>query len=177
MNTKPNRTILLVEDDENDVFFFQRAMSKTGMVQPVQVARDGQEAIQYLQGAGKFASRAQFPLPALVVLDLKLPFVMGLDVLKWIRQESGLAPIVIILSASREDADVAAAYRFGANAYLVKPSEVTELDEVALAITRFWLIQNTPPASARLQAAPEVAQERAPDWAGRQGSPVAHARM
>lgn len=67
MSTKP---ILLAEDDENDVFFFQRAMSKTGTIHPLQVARDGQEAIDYLQGAGKFAGREEFPLPGLILLDL-----------------------------------------------------------------------------------------------------------
>src|SRR5579864_5000614 len=121
MITKP---ILLVEDDENDVFFFQRAMSKAGMTNPVQVAGDGQEAIDYLRGAGKFADRSKFPLPELILLDLKLPFVMGLDVLRWIREQSELVPIVIILSSSREEEDIAAAYKLGANAYLVKPVEV-----------------------------------------------------
>src|SRR5579859_3819304 len=109
------RPILLVEDDENDVFFFKRAMKKTGVANPLQVATNGQEAIHYLQGTGKFAERAQFPLPELVLLDLKLPFVMGLDVLRWIRQQSGLVPIVVILSASQEESDIAAAYRLGAN--------------------------------------------------------------
>jgi len=141
MNTT---TILLVEDDENDVFFFQRALTRAGVNNPLQVAHHGQEAIDYLQGGGKFTERAEFPLPGLILLDLKLPFVMGLDVLKWIRQESGLSPIVLILSSSREDEDVAAAYRLGANAYLVKPADVSELEGIARAINDFWLTRNTP---------------------------------
>jgi two-component system response regulator len=145
MITKP---ILLVEDDENDVFFFQRAMSKAGIMTPVRVARDGQQAIDYLEGMGKFARRAEFPLPDLILLDLKLPFVMGLDVLKWIRQQSGLAPIVVVLSSSREEADIAAAYRLGANAYLVKPAEPGNLGDMVRAINDFWLTQNEPPPNS-----------------------------
>src|SRR5579859_388395 len=133
------KPILLVEDDENDVFFFQRAMGKAGITNPVQVAADGREAIDYLSGVGKFAGRPASLLPSLVLLDLKLPFVMGLDVLKWIRQQSGLAPIVVILSSSREEADIAAAYRLGANAYLVKPVETSMLLEMVKAINLFWL--------------------------------------
>jgi len=139
-------TILLVEDDENDVFFFQRALNKTGTTTPLQVAHDGQEAIDYLRGAGKFAERAKFPQPGLILLDLKLPFVMGLDVLKWIRQQSDLSPIVLILSSSRQDDDVDAAYRLGANAYLVKPIDVSDLQGMVRAINDFWLRQNTPPS-------------------------------
>ena len=139
-------TILLVEDDENDVFFFQRALKKAGVTNPLQVARDGQEAIDYLRGSGKFADRARFPQPGLVLLDLKLPFVMGLEVLKWIRQRSDLSPVVIILSSSQQDEDVAAAYRLGANAYLAKAADVSKLETMVRAINDFWLMQNTPPS-------------------------------
>ena len=141
-------------------------MNKAGMVNPVQLANDGQAAIDYLQGTGKFAQRAEFPLPALILLDLKLPYVMGLDVLKWIRQQCGWAPIVVILSSSRAEADIAAAYRLGANAYLVKPAEVSKLDDMVKAIKDFWLTHNTPspgslvPANARTQ--PINGQLRAP---------------
>jgi CheY-like chemotaxis protein len=138
-------TILQVEDDENDVFFFQRAMNKAGLAHLLQVAHDGQEAIDYLQGLGKFAKREKFPLPGLILLDLKLPFVMGLDVLKWIRQQPELTCVVIILSSSREEGDVAEAYRSGANAYLVKPADVSKLEGLVRAINDFWLMQNTPP--------------------------------
>ena len=139
------KTILLVEDDENDVFFFQRALKKANFIDPLQVARDGQEAIDYLQGAGKFAERAKYPLPGVILLDLKLPFVMGLDVLKWIRHQSEFAPIMIILSSSQEEEDIVAAYRLGANAYLVKPTDVSKLEGMVRAINDFWLLQNTPP--------------------------------
>ena len=116
------RTILQVEDDPNDVFLLQHAMKKVGLLNPIQVATDGQQAIDYLKGAGKFAEREEFPLPCLVLLDLKLPHVMGLNVLKWIRQQPGAPLVVVMLTASGEDADIATAYRLGANAFLTKPS-------------------------------------------------------
>ena len=145
-------TILLVEDDENDAFFLQRAMHKTGMANPVRNAWDGREAIDYLRGAGKFGRRAEFPLPGLVLLDLKLPFVMGLDVLKWIRQNADSPPIVIILSSSADPADVAAAYQLGANGYLVKPVAASQLEEMVRAINDFWLLHNTPPVSSSVDS-------------------------
>jgi DNA-binding response OmpR family regulator len=165
MSTQP---ILLVEDDENDVFFFQRAMNKAGMNHPLQVARDGQEAIDYLRGVEKFAERAEYPPPCLILLDLKLPFVMGLDVLKWIRQQSNVASIVLILSSSREETDIAAAYRLGANGYLVKPAQTSDLGDMVRAVSDFWLKQNTPPPSQRMDREPEVATEPVPGRAGHQ---------
>jgi DNA-binding response OmpR family regulator len=148
-------TILIVEDDENDAFFFQRTLRKIGMLNPLHNARDGQEAIDYLKGTGKFARRAEFPLPGLILLDLKLPFVMGLDVLKWIRQSSELSPIVIILSSSADERDIASAYRLGANAYLVKPSEAGKLEVMVRALNEFWLLQNTAPPNCGVTCAPD----------------------
>ena len=139
------KTILQVEDDPNDIFFLQRAMKKAGVLNPIQVARDGQQAIDYLQGVEKFADREKFPFPCLVLLDLKLPHVMGLDVLKWIRQESGLSMVVVVLTASADDADIASAYHLGANAFLVKPADANVLVEMAKAINEFWLTLNTLP--------------------------------
>lgn len=141
------RSILQVEDDPNDVFLLQHAMTKAGVVNPVQVVTDGQQAIDYLQGAGKFADREKFPFPCLVLLDLKLPYVMGLEVLKWIREQLG-ALTVLMLTASGEEADIAAAYHLGANGFLVKPSEASKLHEMAKAIKDFWLTHNTLPSES-----------------------------
>ena len=138
-------TILQVEDDPNDVFFFQQAMRHVGAINPIQVARNGQEAIDYLKGVGKFANREAYPLPCLVLLDLKLPHVMGLDVLKWIREQHENTRVVVLLSASGLEADIATAYRLGANGYLIKPPETSKLQEMARSIKDFWLTQNTPP--------------------------------
>jgi DNA-binding response OmpR family regulator len=139
------KTILQVEDDENDVFFLKHAMQRAGVANPIEVAQDGREAIEYLQGAGKFADRAKYPFPCLVLLDLKLPYVMGLDVLKWIREQPGMVLAVLLLTASGEEADIAAAYRLGANGFLVKPSEAGKLEEMVKAIRDFWLTHNTLP--------------------------------
>ena len=138
------KLILHVEDDENDVMLTQLAMTKAGIVNPVQVASDGQQALEYLKGEGRFANRAEFPLPHLVLLDLKLPFIPGLEVLRFIRQ-ADLPILVVILSSSDNDEDIAAAYHLGANAYLVKPNETPCLFQLAKAIKDFWLTINRPP--------------------------------
>ena len=145
------KTILQVEDDPNDVFFFQKAMEKMGITNPIQVASDGQEAIDYLQGAGKFADRGKYPFPCLVLLDLKLPYVMGLEVLKWIRKQCGATLPVIVLSASAQDEDIASSYRLGANAFLSKPSAARQLDDMVKAIKDFWLTHNTVPQETRIE--------------------------
>ena len=146
------KTILQVEDDPNDVFLFQHAMKNAGVANPVQVARDGQQAIDYLRGTGKFANRDKYPFPSLVLLDLKLPYVMGLDVLKWIRQESNPALTVLMLTASGEDADILTAYRLGANGFLTKPSEAKKLQEMVRAIRDFWLTHNTLPRDSSAES-------------------------
>lgn len=138
-----SRPILLVEDDENDVTFMKMAFKKVGVTDPVEVAAHGQEALDYLQGTGKFAKREDFPLPCLVLLDLKLPYVMGLGVLKWIREQPELeSTVVIVLSASSENRDIETAYQLGANAYLVKPADLDKLYLMVKAIKDFWLTHN-----------------------------------
>ena len=137
----------MVEDDENDAFFMLRAMKKAGITNPVQQLSDGREALNYFQGDGKFADRSRYPLPSLVLLDLKLPHVMGLDVLKWVRSQDGFqATTFVVLSASQDRSDVAQAYRHGAAAYLVKPPSLDQLDAVAVTIRDSWLDQQQPPA-------------------------------
>lgn len=143
------KTILQVEDDANDVFFLKEALRKAEVPNPVQVATDGQQAIDYLTGAGKFADREKFPMPGLILLDLKLPYVMGLDVLKWIREQAGALVPVLILSASVAESDVETAYRLGANAFLTKPSNPSHLKEMAKAIKDFWLTYNVGPSDPR----------------------------
>ena len=154
------KTILQVEDDSNDVFFFQHAMKKAGVPNPIHVARDGQQAIDYLQGAGEFADRRQFPRPGLVLLDLKLPYVTGLDVLRWIRQQPGTPVVVVMLTASGGDEDVATAYRLGANGFLVKPSEADKLDDMVKAIGDFWLTHNALPGPFHRERQPMMAQQK-----------------
>ena len=155
------KTILQVEDDVNDVFFMQRAMNKAGATNPIQVVSDGQEAIDYLQGAGKFADREKFPFPYLVLLDLKLPYVMGLDVLRWIRQQPPTPMVVIVLTASAEETDIASAYRLGANGFLTKPCEASKFEDMVKAIKDFWLTHNTLPREAYEERATVPTQSRA----------------
>lgn len=136
-------TILLVEDDKNDVFFFQRAMAKAGLTCALRIARDGREAIDYLSGAGMFADRVQFPLPCMVLLDLNLPHQHGLEVLQWIRAHAPDAAVpVIVLTSSTSDRDVREAYRLGANSYLNKPSGSDDLLALVRALDGYWFRHN-----------------------------------
>jgi CheY-like chemotaxis protein len=142
------KSILHVEDDENDVLLVKHALEEATVETPVHVAGDGLQAIDYFQGTAAFADRDRFPLPDLVLLDLKLPFIPGLEVLKWIREDAKLLTPVIILTSSENETDIAAAYRLLANAYIVKPNQILKLVEVAKAIKDFWLTLNCPPPQA-----------------------------
>jgi CheY-like chemotaxis protein len=141
-----SNTILLVEDEENDVFFLKYAFKEVGILNPLKVAQDGKIAMDYLSANGEYADRERFPLPGLILLDLKLPRVMGLEVLKWIREQPELKTlIVIVLTSSRLEPDIEKAYQLGANAYLVKPSSPPELRALATGLKEFWLSLNQAP--------------------------------
>jgi len=147
------KTILLVEDDQNDVFFLQYAFENAGIQNPVQVVDDGQEAINYLAGSGAYADRQQFPLPCLVLLDLKLPGKMGNDVLRWIRNQPSLSHLLVVVLTSSSDAnDVDGAYEWGAQSYLVKPLSLEKRLEMARAIKNYWLDLNEFPSIATASA-------------------------
>lgn len=125
-------TILLVEDNDDDALLMQRALRETGLLNPVQVVEDGEQATDYLVGRGKFADRACYPLPAVVFLDLKLPLKSGFEVLDWIRQTDELRKLpVIVLTSSCEPLDLRTAYQKGATSYIVKPPSRVELRELA----------------------------------------------
>lgn len=142
--------ILQVEDRDEDVFLLRRAFARAEVAVTIQVAKDGREAIDYLAGTGRFADRQQFPFPDLVLLDLKLPFRTGLEVLGWIRaQPATRTLIVIILSSSIDASDVQRAYEIGVNAFLEKPSGIHTLTEICKALKIFWLTYNQPPAQPR----------------------------
>lgn len=142
-----SQTILHLEDDENDVLFLRMAFKAVPVHNPLQTVHDGQEAIDYLSGAGRFADRQRYPIPLLTLLDLKTPRKTGHDVLRWIRGQPELRQMVVImLTASGNQSDVNAAYAAGANAFLVKPAGLDKLTEMVRALDTFWLRHNKFPA-------------------------------
>jgi len=134
------KCILQIEDDENDVFLLQHVFQEAEITNPVHVARDGQMAIDYLAGVGEFADRQKHPMPCLVLLDLNMPKLNGLEVLAWIRQQPNLRHLVVVLfSASSMPKDVAKAYELGANSYIQKPSDFHQSKELAQLLKGWWL--------------------------------------
>ena len=120
--TSPLPTILLVEDNDDDVFFMRRAVTRSGIDCSLQIVRDGQQAIDYLKGQGQYADRDQYPLPTLVFLDLKLPYIHGFEVLEWIREQPNLKDLcTLILTSSPEERDRLRAAQLNAKAFYVKP--------------------------------------------------------
>jgi CheY-like chemotaxis protein len=114
--------ILLVEDNPDDVFFMCYELKKAGIGHPVHIATDGQQAMDYLRGAGPYADRKAFPLPSVLLLDLKLPYLNGFEVLSWLRSQPGLNRLpVFVLSGSSEERDRDRASQLGARGYFVKP--------------------------------------------------------
>ena len=140
--TIDDRLILLVEDREDDILLIQKAFAKAGISNPVHVVRDGEEAITYLSGEG--------PLPWLVLLDLKMPRKDGFEVLKWIRNVSGLRSVVVVVLTSSESVqDVNEAYQLGANSFLVKPLDFENAVQMGELIRRYWIGFNRFPDSER----------------------------
>lgn len=135
---KEENVILLVEDCAEDVSLTLRAFKKWGIPNPIRVVTDGESAIQYLGGEGAYADREQHPLPALALLDLKLPQMQGLDVLQWIRARRGLDSLpVIVLSGTRNPEEFEQAHRLGANGCVNKTSELNELYDLIQHLNYF----------------------------------------
>ena len=138
--------ILLVEDSPDDALLIQRAFRKANLANPVQLVRDGEEAVAYLSGAAPYDDRGQFPLPVFMLLDLKLPRRSGLEVLAWLRQESAVRRLpVVVLTSSREAVDVNRAYDLGVNSYLTKPVGFEALIEMVKNVNLYWLVLNESP--------------------------------
>jgi len=137
------QAILLVEDNEDDVFLMQRALQEAGVINPLHIVEDGQQAVDFLSGNGNFADRKGFSLPAVVFLDLKLPLKSGHEVLSWIRKQPNLeSMVVVVLTSSEEPTDVSKSYQLGANSYLVKPPTVEQLRDLAKSFKWYWLEYN-----------------------------------
>jgi len=142
--------ILLIEDNSDDAELTLLAFEENKLRNNVTVVHDGEEALEYVFRTGRYESLEDKPLPALILLDLKLPKVSGMDVLKRIRanEETDYLP-VIILTSSKEDEDVVASYRLGANAYVRKPVDYNQFVEAAKVLGLFWLVLNEPPVRRR----------------------------
>jgi CheY-like chemotaxis protein len=133
-------SVLLAEDNENDILMFRRAARRAHFNQPLHVVTSGEEAVAYLKGEGEFQDRTQFPLPGLVLLDLKMPRMNGFDVLQWVREQPQFASMqVVVLSSSDEICDINRAYQLGANSFLVKPLSFDEFVGMLEALRSYCL--------------------------------------
>ena len=150
MFTSDDFVILLVEDSLDDIWAFRRAFHTLPNYYVLQVVESGDDAISYLKGTGPFSNRDEYPLPSLVLLDLKLPGTDGFDVLSWIRSQPEMQTLrVIVLTSSDDLRDVTRAYQMGANSFLTKPLEFMELQEMLKAVGRFWLELSRRPTAER----------------------------
>ena len=139
-------TVLLVEDDINDIFLVKRAFKMTRLENPLQVVTDGEEATRYLGGQGKYANREVYPLPKLIVMDIKMPRMSGFEVLEWIKHDGKLRRIpVVIVSSSDRPQDIDRAYELGANAYMVKPVNYRAVEHLFESITHYWGLECAKP--------------------------------
>src|SRR4051812_1780518 len=141
MESHYRATVLLAEDDPDDILLTQIAFKKARLANPLMIVRDGEEAISYLQREGQFANREKYPLPILLLLDLKMPKVSGFQVLEWLQTRSELSHIpVAVMTASDSDPDASRAYALGASSYLVKPPDAEALLALVQRLHAYWLI-------------------------------------
>jgi CheY-like chemotaxis protein len=136
---KNEPVILLAEDREDDVILIQRAFKKAGFDIPLKVVADGEEAIYYLSGLGQYADRNRYPIPSLILLDLKLPLRDGFEVLHWMKQQPKLKDIpVIVLTLSNRIKDVNKAYALGAYSFLIKTTDFEDAAEFSQSLAFYW---------------------------------------
>jgi CheY-like chemotaxis protein len=139
-------TVLLVEDDLNDIFLVKRAFKMARIQNPLQVVTDGVEAIGYLRGEDKYEDRQAYPLPRLLVMDIKMPRKSGFEVLEWVRQNPVLRRMpIVIVSSSDNPSDINRAYELGANAYMVKPMNFRAVEHLFQSITQYWGLECAKP--------------------------------
>jgi len=132
--------ILLAEDNEDHALLTRRAFKQAGLINPLFVVEDGEQAIAYLKGEGKFSNRSEYPLPTLLLLDLKMPHKNGFEVLDWLRRQPTLAALrVVVLTTSDQIHDVNRAYQLGANSFLTKPVDFRDFVQLSSAIKGYWL--------------------------------------
>jgi CheY-like chemotaxis protein len=142
--------ILIVEDRDDDILLMRKAFEKMSLPNPIKFVREGEEAIAYLSGEGKYANRDEYPLPALVLLDLKLPRIDGFEVLSWIRKREGIRGLpVVVLTSSSQLRDVNRAYELGANSFFVKEFDFQSHVELTKLLQRYWLQKALNPETFR----------------------------
>lgn len=131
--------MMLVEDDRDDVFIFRRALASARIANPLVVVTNGQDAVDYLSRNGKYSDREKYPMPFVIFLDLKLPYLDGFEVLTWIREQPLLRSIVVVvLTGSAEDRDHQKAYSLGARSYLVKPPGAQDIRQFIDSMASYW---------------------------------------
>jgi CheY-like chemotaxis protein len=152
---KAVQTVLLVEDDENDIFFFRRALAKTGLGFELQVARDGQEAQDYLAGEGKFGDRALFPFPKFILTDDAMPKVTGATFLKWLKAHPKfhVVPTIMLTGLLTPQAVTQAYQELGVHSFIAKPTRAQELEETLALIFKYWALCVMPPTSHEAEEA------------------------
>ena len=150
MRNDPKLVLLLVEDNPSDIGLTERALQKARIVNEMVVAQDGQEALDFLWAEGAHKGREATDLPALVLLDLKLPKVSGLDVLRRIRADARTRRLpVVILTTSKEEQDMAAGYDLGANSYIRKPVDFHQFAAAVEQLGLYWLVLNEAPPKVK----------------------------
>jgi len=142
--------ILIAEDKDEDIELLRHAFMRAEIPNPIHVVKDGAETIAYLQGEGKYSNRDEYPLPALLLLDLNMPRTDGFEVLMWLRREPGLSNLrVIVLTASSDMQDINRAYHLGANSFLVKPVDFKNFVEMSKFLRDHWLHSSQEPEASR----------------------------
>lgn len=150
MTLPENLVILIAEDLPDDVLLIRRALDQAAVKNPVFIVRDGEECLEYLNGVGKYSNRDEFPLPDILLLDIKMPKLDGFEVLREVRRNKALASLRIVMLTSSEDIfDVNKAYDTGANSFLVKPHEFENFTAMMRTLSSFWLHTSKSPRVER----------------------------
>jgi CheY-like chemotaxis protein len=144
-----SKIVLYVEDDPNDVVLLEHALKRAQVDLRMVTLGDGQEAIDYMSGHGIFSDRGRFPIPAIILLDLKMPRISGIDFLRWLRERPEFCSVVVIVFSSSElRSDVSAAYRMGANSFVTKPTAPDARNQLIHSLRGWWIDLNRYPAPA-----------------------------
>jgi CheY-like chemotaxis protein len=142
-------TILVVEDNPAEALLLKKALASAQITNPVQIVENGQEAIHYLSGSGKYVDRVQYPFPSVILTDLKMPRVNGFDILRWLRAhpECSVIPAIVLTNSALPE-DISLAYQLGANSYMVKPHGFNELVQMLRTAYEYWTYCEKPPVPA-----------------------------